>query len=707
MKDLFNKLWKKQASAQFSDNDIERAFMDQAYGFIQNKAGKLLSDPHRLGFEIVYKNDNSTRMVGIFAFRAEKRLLYAPSFFINGEIKGTDLLYQHDRKLFTPLTEEWANYLLKAQNMNQGSGYQGDAPRTRSADLYKLVSPSQSNNFSKYASYESAPATIEPPISEVLDEMFKRAELQPILQRFILEDGGRHAVESIERAVHTNMKFARALSEVDPSQYLPELPVEKKASTAPVLTLVRGLQQGVKSAFDQARVLKYGFTLLDDRHDLNTVEVDDLQLESVAESGVYKVLMADGSRQEMVCVVDDKGGCGSDEMRTTANTKCVDSKGRMSVRRGDPVYGEQLMDQNLEKYKKAPTAGKTYLFFDAQNPSRGQLFKVKSISKRGDIQTLELETEYGSERTMTVNPDLKGDLKDSGDELLAGAGYMWIPVKTKSTDYGFDVEDGEALGTDQSLNRMVEKSGSIRLKLSNHPDNGWSLKMLDKVVGKDLDVTSMAVKLARDLHIGADHVFGLLETAQPSVDFWMNVDGLRKSGSMQVMEEPDFEDDYDSQFGVPVNYGHAQSLEVSTPFEELPQQRVGDTEDPNDGGGAPHEMLMNASPEELAQYAEMNQLPNLFEHGIVGSMVKSFDSPAMLDRYMPDLEKALDSMGRSLFLLFWKPGEFDDAWGPEERQSTEDEMLANFKSFGDMVLHLLHKSKSNRGVVGISSNATA
>lgn len=112
--------WKKRATMQFPDEEIERAFMDQAYGFIQNKAGKLLSDPHRLGFEIVYKNDNSTRMVGIFAFRSDDRLLYAPCFFINGEIKGTDLLYQHDRKLFVPLTERWVDYLLKTQNPSRG-----------------------------------------------------------------------------------------------------------------------------------------------------------------------------------------------------------------------------------------------------------------------------------------------------------------------------------------------------------------------------------------------------------------------------------------------------------------------------------------------------------------------------------------------------------------------------------------------------------
>ena len=51
----------KSAAMQHNKNDVEVAFMDQAYSYIQNKAGRLLSDPHRLGFEIVYKNEANTR----------------------------------------------------------------------------------------------------------------------------------------------------------------------------------------------------------------------------------------------------------------------------------------------------------------------------------------------------------------------------------------------------------------------------------------------------------------------------------------------------------------------------------------------------------------------------------------------------------------------------------------------------------------------
>ena len=47
--------WRKYAAGTYPDQDVEKAFLDQAYVFIQNKATPLMRDPYRLGFEIVFK----------------------------------------------------------------------------------------------------------------------------------------------------------------------------------------------------------------------------------------------------------------------------------------------------------------------------------------------------------------------------------------------------------------------------------------------------------------------------------------------------------------------------------------------------------------------------------------------------------------------------------------------------------------------------
>jgi len=94
-------------------------------------------------------------------------------------------------------------------------------------------------------------------------------------------------------------------------------------------------------------------------------------------------------------------------------------------------------------------------------------------------------------------------------------------------------------------------------------------------------------------------------------------------------------------------------------------------------------------------------VPNVFEHGLVGSLINTYDSAAMIDKYIPDLEQALDRLGRILFLYYWKPRDFEDAYGADDMSNLENQLLSTFQSFGELVLELLkktqkmHKSQGN------------
>lgn len=114
----FNKI----ASGMMSDDEVEQAFMMQATRFVEDKAKPIHKAPFYLGFEIVYKNDANNKMIGIFAYRINKGLFYAPAFFLNGEIKGTDLFYVVKEKMFVPLDDEWVNYYINKYTRSQGTG---------------------------------------------------------------------------------------------------------------------------------------------------------------------------------------------------------------------------------------------------------------------------------------------------------------------------------------------------------------------------------------------------------------------------------------------------------------------------------------------------------------------------------------------------------------------------------------------------------
>jgi hypothetical protein len=99
---------------------FERSFADLAYAVLKDKAPKLLD--YLIGFQVVDKDEDETKAVGIFGFKVGKQWFYAPMFFMNGELKGSELLYIKDQDSFVPLQENWVNYLINRKPMVLGEG---------------------------------------------------------------------------------------------------------------------------------------------------------------------------------------------------------------------------------------------------------------------------------------------------------------------------------------------------------------------------------------------------------------------------------------------------------------------------------------------------------------------------------------------------------------------------------------------------------
>jgi len=93
-----------------TDSNFERTFADLAYARLRDKAPSLLD--FLIGFQLIDKNDEETHAIGVFGFKVGGEWVYAPVFFINGELKGHELMYIKNQDAFVPMTEEWVNYIL-------------------------------------------------------------------------------------------------------------------------------------------------------------------------------------------------------------------------------------------------------------------------------------------------------------------------------------------------------------------------------------------------------------------------------------------------------------------------------------------------------------------------------------------------------------------------------------------------------------------
>lgn len=718
--------WKKAAmEPQPSKNEVERAFMDQAYAFIQNKAGRLLSDPHRLGFEIVYKNDANTRLVGIFAFRAEARLLYAPCFFINGAVKGTDLLYDQSRKMFCPLTEDWVEYKLETSSSAQGSGYKNDAQMRRSMDVRKLMIPPSNRGF-----FEKG-AKIELPIADVLVEMSKTATLGPILRQFMLEDGGLGALNHIEKAAASSMEFAQALATLDGDDFAPDGLVDLQAPTVEKSADARGDLYVITEVCDMlkaARVeefAKRGYDFSDERKDTTTVEVNDIELQNVDKTGIYHVLCVDGSVEAAFCVKGAKRiypgekcspECGVN-ISASSDVDVIYKDGTVTNTH-EVVYGELKGDETdweaegVAKLK--PTKGSYYVLYCPKANVHSHVY-VRASRTVGD-QTVYTLADAADDNAATVELVINPEQEESfvGDTWHA-CECVWVKFKVKSGSSWGQPTRGKSLGDALTLDRFLYTNDMIPAELRCEEKSAgqrYTLSLPHILETFDMAEPNMAVKLARDLGIQGDTALTLIDaaTALGSIKFWMPKADLEKAGAMRLMDDPDFSREFDSDFGVPVDPGTATRLTVQDPQEPFPGQRIGDAVKPEGGSNSETmslDEIMSQAPEQLAQLAQMRGLSNVFEHGMVGALTKTFNVVTMIDRYTPELEKALDAIGRCLFLFFWKPGEFQDAYGVDDMQNLEDELINAFEGMGSLTLSLLRRSSQTKTEMVTGSGASA
>lgn len=102
------------------DASFEQSFSNLAHAYLKNIAPTLLD--HELGFQLLDRNEENTKAVGVFAFKVGSQYLFAPVFFLRGQLKGHELLYLKGQDMFVPLKENWVSYIMNRKPVSMGTG---------------------------------------------------------------------------------------------------------------------------------------------------------------------------------------------------------------------------------------------------------------------------------------------------------------------------------------------------------------------------------------------------------------------------------------------------------------------------------------------------------------------------------------------------------------------------------------------------------
>jgi hypothetical protein len=82
----------------------------------------------------------------------------------------------------------------------------------------------------------------------------------------------------------------------------------------------------------------------------------------------------------------------------------------------------------------------------------------------------------------------------------------------------------------------------------------------------------------------------------------------------------------------------------------------------------------------------------VFDTAMIGGMLRAVRDDGMVDRYMGELTKGLDKLGRILFMFYWHGDRFADRYGKSDMPELEDSLRNAFEMLGDVILFLKQKT---------------
>lgn len=739
--------WKKTASQASSRNtnkdQQEQAFMNLAYGYVSQKAGKLMEDPHRLGFEIVYSNDDGSKQAGMFAFRVGRTLISVPAIFINNDVKGTELMYEHDTKLVRPLSVDWADYIISKYQNREGS--QEDPAVTGRMNsgmrLEQIANPRMVKAGSADAAWEAVFADLE----------HKSDALPDVLPEFLL-DAGESAMTKLAAAIEASLPFAEAIAHLPEELYLPQAEVTKEAGekTPDLEVYLRHFPLTKISKDQNEDAHKRGFFLWENRpeHDLKPVirQAEDL-LSEISETGLYDIVTAKGDGERAwVLNEGDLYNYGPEvgSTRSYNHENFVGSKNRILIWEKDntrcschkTLWGNVADGENGNTFRwsdaglpEKPSTGKTYYAIRGLGGDAFGPFKIQGISEREDgVSVLTLASRYSDDETTVayINPDFTGvEITDHTVQVF-GEDIRWIEVASEKSKYGgWSLKDSKIKpGGKEDILSFLAKADLRKVTMEKETDTpNFRILNNEEPEFDDIDGVNAVVKAASAYGISAEDALWLHDEAKSkgSASIWVDSSGFEKSAAqaqgttMSLINSPNYQVGYDNELRVNQETPQSWDLATATSQPPIPQRRLGDAYDPTLGtspgnenrylseeavaAGVQDSDIFDQSPEDVAAMYTGSNIPNLFQHGTVGMLVSTYDSSSMINKYIPKLEEGLDHFGRILFLFYWKPQDFEKLYGADDLSNLEQELLSQFKSFGDVLLQLIKKNETPTGSV--------
>lgn len=799
-------------SAELGSNQVqfEQAFSSLGHSYLADKAPKLLQ--YELGFQLLEKNDDGTRAVGIFAFKVGDTVLYAPTFFLNGDLKGHELLYIKNQDMFVPLKDSWVNYILGRKPLSIGESVDRNLSNigVQGPNLYQLSRAphkwAADKNWRTAAIKEAAYfATTSPDVAFngkpfSLDDFVKSAglptykclltmcQLQPQLAQVLdkhhpglLEDAAAHySAKATEKKA--GYKGTWCLGETPP-EHLKRVKVEKKEmdgddaiaaipsryrSGEPKKekkkqSLLEVMEKGrekeaaakpkkVKAVLvdkmsgmdfqklpqeDRQTLVRKRYLVKDDRNPDEVAHAFDattnFKLDNPTQTGIYSVLVRPSVLRKCLIIMKPYSSSGKHDFCTVVD---LGNKKWVNISPTDVwVHAEEGMEDFNKWFEGLESPGeksdglavlltrngqgtvpfRVSDFYGAPSSkdysgvwdvhfrnwsNHGHSYTGKSIKYYGVYgDCLKERVRFTGKAGTAINRRENGELWFPEDVKII---VLKSPPKeedAKNDCCYHDSSDPGPLDPGDLSDVLFEvHNNTYPLKVFS---NGSDLTLRSKEQTGNMSKASAIVSLVLDHGLTEKAAVEIVDRAEknPVKGCSLLIKSAAPSANMlggpNAPSFPEPPVGYDPMTGG--KYPTQESNEWGVPVQDVINTQ-GKREDYNPTIQPDHTAL-----QQVMQSAQTGE-KEVFDTTLLGGLLKSVRDDSVIDRYLPDLMKGMNALGRLLFSFYWHQDQFGDRYGKADLTEIEDGLRNAFEGIGEILLTLKARTVNSTLDEGMGSS---
>lgn len=702
---------------------LERAFASIAHNYIREAAPDLL--PYEVGFQLIDKNEDGDRAVGVFAFVVGKELVYAPVFFLKGKLKGGELMYLKKPGIFLKLSNGWVDYVRNKREQLVGQPItQQDKQHVRRPDLYTLFNPNvklaeEAKTFVEQVApltkqaFADTLAEYTKAVTAAVDipKFLKRASAETLKNVCVLLESSPgiynrfeqwYGMDTLADAVLQSERREKAAKEAA----LWDMPAVKQANSVQIFfdaaEVPLDATEPELSAFYNTGMLVRDNRTSDEKSKI--VEMQMRELTQPSPAGYYDVMSVTGD-MEKALIVPIRRFRQSSCPQPLRHVLVMDNRAQVFPTTELFVDNAHMGDAGFDFEK---------VFNDLPGEQVGKDKTLVAISKDAQASTpFEVIRNYGTDsdgceryEIRLVGPEgwgTKLTLVHGGRiKLHYDRDTLRVPEDTKFFKY-YDndhcgscvsgllddmIEEPKPLFVPANVNDVwrYQRQGAVAVKLAK-TNSKW---LLD---GEQLASKKAAVNwLVHKYRLGADESFVIVDHLEKEAALRGSATEVLhiKLARSLVSDMSGIAGDVTTSRESQNLMGFRGELAPSDEVERLvPQQDV--YGDRNAASASLFEDGMNQI-KSYVQVAADRGDRDVFDVALLSSMLRTAKDELVIDEDLPSLIVALDKLGRLLFKFYWHMDMFEERYGKQDMPELEDMLRNAFDVLSDLILFLKNKT---------------